>query len=255
MRDKLYVVESFGEPAPDFPRALPFRMSRLLLALAAPKEALACIAALGGSRVALMPWTAVEARPGVDVLETGVGPAQAAGATARYLTLNPGARVVNLGIGGALPGTELRLLDVVLGRESVFADLGIETDQGFCDIGTLGFGAAPEQRRSAWSPDPGIAAALRPITPHFGGIATVSTCSGTDARAAATLARTGALAEAMEGAAIAAVCVRLSAPFVECRVISNTTGDRSRQRWALGEALARLGQVCADVARVLGPAT
>ncbi len=228
-------------------------MPHLLVALAARKEVLACLRSLGAPINAdrPSPWETLEARRGVDVLETGVGPAQAAGAVARYLTRNPGVRVVNLGIAGALPGTRLNLLDVVLGRESIFGDLGVETDQGFQDIASLGFGDSPAQSRSAWAPDPGMAKALRPRATHFEAICTVSTCSGTDARAAALSARTGAVAEAMEGAAVAAVCARLGSPFIECRVISNTAGDRGRQRWMLSEALERLGRLCADVAQSL----
>ena len=61
--------------------------------------------------------------------------------------------------------------------------------------------------------------------------------------------RTRAVAEAMEGAAVGFTARRLglatgSAPaFAELRVISNTTGDRSRQVWDLPRALSRLEQL------------
>jgi nucleoside phosphorylase len=83
-----------------------------------------------------------------------------------------------------------------------------------------------------------------------GGVATVSTCSGTDVLAARVCERTGAVAEAMEGAAVALVGARLGVAAGEVRVISNTTGERSRQVWDLPTALrgverfaARLGQL------------
>jgi futalosine hydrolase len=79
-------------------------------------------------------------------------------------------------------------------------------------------------------------------TPIVSAIATVSTCSGTDAAATEIAHRTGAAAEAMEGAAVGLVAFRHKVAFAEVRVISNTTGDRSRQVWALEESLAELGK-------------
>jgi len=74
----------------------------------------------------------------------------------------------------------------------------------------------------------------------IGPIATVATCSGTDAAAAEVARRTGALAEAMEGAAVVHAARRLHVPAIELRSISNTTGDRARQQWDLALALRSL---------------
>lgn len=76
----------------------------------------------------------------------------------------------------------------------------------------------------------------------IGPIATVATCSGTDAAAAEVERRTGALAEAMEGAAVVHAALRLNVPAIELRTISNTTGDRARQRWDLAAGLEALGR-------------
>jgi futalosine hydrolase len=57
--------------------------------------------------------------------------------------------------------------------------------------------------------------------------------------------RTGAVAEAMEGAAVALVAHRLRIPMAEVRVVSNTTGSRPRQVWDLKGALARLSDLAA----------
>ena len=75
----------------------------------------------------------------------------------------------------------------------------------------------------------------------IGPIATVATCSGTDAAAAEVARRTGAVAEAMEGAAVVHAARRLRTRAIELRVISNTTGDRPAQRWDLTGALSALG--------------
>ena len=57
-------------------------------------------------------------------------------------------------------------------------------------------------------------------------------------------ARTGAIAEAMEGGAVGVSAARVGGGvwFSELRVISNTTGDRAGQRWDLSRALARLSE-------------
>src|SRR5262249_12942439 len=84
---------------------------------------------------------------------------------------------------------------------------------------------------------------LSPAHPHTGGIATVSTCSGTDAFATDVRDRTGAIAECMEGAAVGLVAERLGIPVGEVSIISNTTGDRNRQVWDLQKALHGLSRV------------
>ena len=73
-----------------------------------------------------------------------------------------------------------------------------------------------------------------------GPIATVATCSGTDDAAREVVIRTGALAEAMEGAAVVHAALRLDLPGIELRSISNTTGDRGQQRWDLPRGLSAL---------------
>src|SRR5262249_16173113 len=118
---------------------------------------------------------------------------------------------------------------------------------GFLDCHAMGFPLGPFGGPSIPA-DPGLLGLLRPLCNATGPIATVSTCSGTDARAAAVRAHTHALAEAMEGAAVAPVASRIagirpdrSAPAIgELRVISNTTGDRGSQTWDIKRALAHL---------------
>jgi futalosine hydrolase len=91
-----------------------------------------------------------------------------------------------------------------------------------------------------------------------GPIATVATCSGTDAAAAELARRTGAVAEAMEGAATVHAALRLGVPAIELRAISNSTGERTRQRWDLARGLAALGtgvQRALELCRNASPTT
>ncbi|MBX3364222.1 MAG: futalosine hydrolase [Phycisphaeraceae bacterium] len=216
----------------------------LLFVTAARKEAAAVLDALGGiSDLAGKPWVAHPTAAGPRVVATGVGKAASAGGTAWVLDPTCDLLVVNLGVAGSLPGSGVELGDVVIGTESVFADEGLVTDSGFLDIAALGFPPIPGASRSAIAGDVLGAEFAHGLGAHLGPVATVSTCSGTDGAAKSVAARTGALAEAMEGGAVGVVCARAGVRFVEIRVISNTTGDRQRQVWALDHALDRLGAV------------
>lgn len=177
-----------------------------------------------------------------DPVVSGVGKSPVAAATARILDPARHAGVLSLGLAGAYPESGLRVGDIVIADRVVLADEGSENPDGFRDLGAMGFGPIE------WACAPGVIAALRQVLPsaRVGTIATVSTCSGTDARARAVASRTGAIAEAMEGAAVALAAGMVGGagfPFAEVRAISNTTGDRPRQVWNVPAGFAALGRI------------
>ena len=150
-----------------------------------------------------------------------------------------------------MPGPDAPAIgSVVLADRSVLADQGLAEPGRFVPTAEMGFGAFSDQS-DAIAADAALlnalAPAVDPAVDSIGPIATVSTCSGTDDLASAIAARTAALAEAMEGAAVGLAAQRAGLPFAEVRVISNTTGDRANQVWDLDGALAVL-------AKVFGPA-
>jgi futalosine hydrolase len=220
---------------------------RALLVVAAPAEARAVLRALGAAEaLADHPWQLLDAADGFDVLVTGVGKVNAAGALARFLDVDRHRCALNVGVAGALPSSGLAILATVVATTSVYADEGLLTPAGFTDCAAMGFPPGP-WGGSAVPLDPGILTALKPLADAAGPIATVSTCSGTDSQARAIRERTGALAEGMEGAAVAHVAARLGIPCGELRVISNTCGDRARQQWDLKGALGVLERVIGRV--------
>lgn len=217
------------------------------------------------------------------LLRTGIGKANAAGAVTRALSLpecQSIQRVMNVGVAGLLPGIDpTRLASshglgvTVVGSSSVYADEGVETPDTFLTTAQIGFPMGPFEdpavRASA-----GLLSEVTRIAGVVGPIATVSTCSGTNARAEQVRARTRAIAEAMEGAAVGHAVARWSQlaaahrslpgdeanaakadqspralgpgrriEFIEVRVISNTTGDRKTQVWDIPRALAGLTAV------------
>ncbi|MBX3359280.1 MAG: futalosine hydrolase [Phycisphaeraceae bacterium] len=217
----------------------------ILVAVAASAEVRAVLRGLGSRDdpdQASGSWPRLTVVGGCEVAETGIGKANAAAAVARVLDLRRHRAVVSLGVGGVLPGAGLELGGVVVGEFSVFADEGLETGRGFVDCAAMGFplGPPPGVVGSRVMADAELLARFEPVADQVCAIATVSTCSGTDALAGEVVRRTGAAVEAMEGAAVGLACARLGAPFIEVRVVSNTTGARSTQRWDLSLALERL---------------
>lgn len=242
--------------------------------VAAPKEARAVSRGIMGREVEPDHWALTPMGERFDLLLSGVGKSNAGGATARAIDLARHAGVINLGIAGVLADTiveescavvvgggtivssqastrPLALGEVVVASESVFADEGSATPDGFIDVARLGF--PPIARGAAFASvsvpcDEMLVRALVREFTHSAPVATVSTCSGTDAAARDIARRTGAAAEAMEGAAVGLAAWRIGGfalPFVEVRVISNTTGDRAAQRWDLKLAFERLTDVAA----------
>jgi len=200
-------------------------------------------------------WRPFKLWPGCDLLCCGIGKTNAAAATAMALTQHEYRAVMSIGVAGSLPGSGVALGDVIAATACVYADEGLESPSGFLDCHTMGFALGPFDG-SAVPADPALLDLLKPFCDATGPIATVSTCSGTDARAVAVRARTRALAEAMEGAAVAHVAFRIAQlhsdrPLAigELRVVSNTTGDRDAQAWDIKRSLSRLTEVVEQLRR------
>lgn len=195
-------------------------------------------------RVLLVAATAMEAQAvggGAEVLVTGVGKAAAAAAVAKRLAAGGVRVVLNIGIAGSLPSNQghLAVGSIVAATGHSLADEGVATPDGFVPMSALGFG--PELAEGmTFCADAGVLEAIGRFADTHGVIATVSTCSGTDALAMTVAERTGAVAEAMEGAAVAAACRLFGIPMGELRAISNRTGDRERQQWDIPKAMAAL---------------
>jgi futalosine hydrolase len=180
---------------------------------------------------------AVEAGPlagDARTLRIGVGKAAAAATLARRLAADPVDAVIGFGVAGVYPRADAPSVgELVLVARETFGDEGVETPGGFLSLRDLGLGDD--------TPLEADAALVARVSAALGGLrtvsgATVSTCSGTDARARALADRTGAIVETMEGAAIALVCREAGVPWVQLRAISNRTGDRDRAGWDLPRA-------------------
>ncbi|WP_327717799.1 futalosine hydrolase [Streptomyces sp. NBC_00490] len=205
---------------------------RILVATAVPVERDAVARAFDGAPV--------------DVVAVGVGPARAAAATATALAGTPYGLVVSAGIAGGFP-PEAPVGSLVVADEITAADLGAETAEGFVPVTELGFGTVTHRPPEALVRDAVAATGAR-----RGAVLTVSTVTGTAARAAALRERhPTALAEAMEGFGVAEAAALHGVPVLEVRAVSNPVGPRDRAAWRIPDALAALTDAFGKLAPVL----
>jgi len=181
--------------------------------------------------------------PELHVVVAGIGRTNAAAATAEALAEAraagaPFAAVISTGIAGALPGSNLALGTVIVADACIYAEEGIALPEGQGDMRVLGFPLGDFEGNRV-PVDGALLLAFRALGPACA-IATVATCSGTDAAALSVRTRTGAMAEAMEGAAVVHAARRVGVPALEIRSISNTTGDRAAQQWDIAAAFSAL---------------
>lgn len=189
--------------------------------------------------------------PFADVVAVGVGPARAAASTAVALTRaaerdRPYGLVVSAGIGGGF-APDAPVGSLVVADAITAADLGAETPDGFLPVTELGFGAVTH------TPPPGLVhEAAAAAGARTGAVLTVSTVTGTAARAQALrAAHPTALAEAMEGFGVAEAAAAHGLPVLEIRAISNPVGPRDRSAWRIPDALAALTDGFGKLAPVL----
>jgi futalosine hydrolase len=151
---------------------------------------------------------------GAQTLACGIGPVDAAAATARALAdLRPEA-VLHVGIAGA---RGLGPLTLVLGSEAVYCDA----------VGQLVPGPA--------FPDADMLARLRAAFPDAPVVPI-----GTSARVGGTH---GVVAEAMEGFAVLRAAELAGVPAVEARVVANEIDEPDRARWRFDDAFSTLAEL------------
>ena len=161
------------------------------------------------------------ARAGVAFLVCGIGPVEAAIATAGALARTPCELVINAGIAGVFPGRG-EVGDAFAVAEAFYADLELEGGAA------LPF-ALPNRAESS-------AAALAPfrdgrIAARLGRGLTTATITASDRRAALLAQRFDCDLEAMEGFAVLRAAARAGIPALEVRGISNVVGKRATNRW------------------------
>lgn len=191
----------------------------------------------------------------VLLLPAGMGKVNAAQTLSALLETRSVRGIINFGVGGAYPGSGLRVGDVALASHEIYGDEGVEAPAGWLSTEDIGIPLLEREGERWFNEFPlsafrvaaartaldaaGIAAAAGPFV-------TVSCCSGTAVRGGVLAERFGAICESMEGAALAHVCALYEVPFLEVRGVSNAVEDRDLARWRLttaSEAAAQAVQV------------
>jgi len=167
------------------------------------------------------------------IIRMGVGPVNAAHAVTLFLARETPGAIVVCGVGGAYPGSGLRVGDVACAETECYGDLGAASPAGFLDMKALGFPVVP-------APVPLYNDLPMQVFPSDRRVkfVTMTTCTGSDAAARAIESRTGGAVENMEGAAVAHVAHLHGVPVGEVRGISNLVIDRDTSTWRLKEAAA-----------------
>ena len=221
--------------------------SPLLLCAASHLETQLIIeAATNDEKMSSSPWQAIHFE-NFSVLETGVGKTNAAGAIAKELERANAANrkyggVLVMGIAGALD-ERLVLGSAVLADRCILVDEGTplaSAEKDWRSLEEAGFAQVSfPVRKTEWWQE------LSKQVDKIGGIATVSTISGLPELAKSYRLRSQAVAEGMEGAAVAQVCARYEIDFAELRTISNICGNSNREEnpWDFGKSFRRLREL------------
>ena len=165
------------------------------------------------------------------VIVSGVGPVNAAHAVTLSIAEHEPKSILVCGVGGAYPGSGLRIGDIACAATECYGDLGASSPTGFLDMKALGFPVIA-------SPTPifnDLPMQIFPVDRRVRFV-TVSTCTGTEDAALSIEARTGGAIENMEGAAVAHVAHLHGIAVGEVRGISNVVTNRDTKSWRLKEA-------------------
>ena len=170
---------------------------------------------------------------------TGVGVVAAATTLGAFCGIARPDLMVMLGSAGSLPDSGLRVGDMVVSETEILAELGVVAGPGIGDARRM---QLPSLMREIHL-DPSLSSRLLDHAMAMGKAAygrslTVvgASANGDHARDRATTFR--ALAENMEGYAVALSGHRFGIPTAEIRGISNQAGDRDKSRWDFKKALA-----------------
>jgi nucleoside phosphorylase len=164
-------------------------------------------------------------RPG---LVCGIGPVEAAAATARALATDPPRAVLHVGLAG---GLGLAFPAVVVGSKAVYCDLSASIP--------VVTSVEPDERLLA-----GARAAL-PDAP----VLVIGTSAAVAGPCNSLLQ--AIYVEAMEGFAVLRACELAGVPAVEVRAISNEIGEADRGAWRIEDALAALDDAVERLLAVL----
>jgi futalosine hydrolase len=169
--------------------------------------------------------------------------------TATLLAQERPAAIIVFGVGGAYPSSGAGIGDVAIAKEEIAGDEGVLTPDGFKDTQFMGIPLLKTATSVIYTtyhaPEMHVKQCIETLVSrqeagsgkvHAGAFVTLSTCTGTTARARELEERHHGLCENMEGAAVAHVAELHGIPWIEVRGISNIVEDRDLRKWDIPRA-------------------
>ena len=176
----------------------------------------------------------------------GIGKINAAIATSAMIERYQPALAINTGCAGAYPGSGLEIGNLALATAEILGDEGAITSAGWLDLREMNLPLAKHGNEAIYNLIPvsdcyaqkavDLAAAhgIKLVTGNF---VSLSTCSGTSQRGEVLTQRFQAIAESMEGAAVALASLRYGIDCLEIRGISNYVEERNLSAWEITKAV------------------
>ncbi len=175
----------------------------------------------------------------IIIMNTGIGKINAAHSATCLFEHYSLKKIVNIGVGGAYPGSGLNNGDIAIASKEIYGDDGVIDEKGWMSLKEIGIPLVESGGEKYFNEYPVCAVrAIResPLHVKTGNFVTVSAVSGTQQRAKELEKRFNAICENMEGAAIAHVCAIYNIPMLEIRGISNIAGERDKRKWNMQQA-------------------
>jgi futalosine hydrolase len=176
----------------------------------------------------------------------GVGKVNAAAATAVLIDRYRPQLVINTGCAGAYIGSGLAIGSLVVASEEILADDGVIISEGWQDLSYMNLPTVGQGGQNCYNTLPlsrRLAEKAMQLADYYGvflmrgRFTTVSTCSGTFERGEELARYWNAIAENMEGAAVAQICLRCGVDCLEIRGISNRVEERDPGTWDIPRAV------------------
>ena len=180
----------------------------------------------------------VTTHAGADVLITGVGvPASIYHLQKRLQQLDYDL-VIQAGIGGSLTD-EIYPGQVVLVKQDLFGDLGMEEKEDFKTIFEEGFADEDEfPFEKGWLVNPHTI--IQTITLPVVKAVTINKVTDNALQKQQLINKFSPQVESMEGAALHYVCLQEKIAFLQVRAISNYVGEKDKTKWKMKEAIDSL---------------
>jgi futalosine hydrolase len=175
----------------------------------------------------------------VSFIETGVGILASCYSIYRLIFDQKPDLIIQLGIAGTF-NTEIKLGDVVVLKEEILADTGVEEGESFKDVFDLNLAQAnvfPFSNKRLLNPEIEKlnCLGLKEVT----GI-TINEITTRLQRITQYKAKYNPDIESMEGASLHYCCLQTSTSFIQIRAISNYIGERDKSKWNFEDSFKNL---------------